>query len=240
MRVLLGNGDGGFQPSVSYPVGGPAAIGDINGDGKPDIVAGMGVLFGNGDGSFQPLLALSTSYLDNVAVADFNGDGRADIVSSVVGVILGAGRGQLRFTAQPAGGIVGQALPPVVVEVQDPSGNGIMSYAATFVTLTSTPAGVSETVTPVNGIARFSNIFFPAPGSYTMTATSPGLNAVTSQPVQIVSAAGGDEVPRGKCSVATTRHSFGEGWFFVARDSQRVSMSLGTIRRAMKSGTFTP
>jgi hypothetical protein len=44
--VLLGNGDGTFQPAAFYPVapeGGPLAIGDFNGDHKPDITMGNAV-----------------------------------------------------------------------------------------------------------------------------------------------------------------------------------------------------
>ena len=40
MGLMLGNGDGTFQPLLSYPVGGyVAAVADLNGDGPPDIVA---------------------------------------------------------------------------------------------------------------------------------------------------------------------------------------------------------
>ena len=63
VSVLLGNGDGTFQPQVTYAVGlGPDAIvaGDFNGDGRTDLAVANGsdgtvsVLLGNGDGTFQP------------------------------------------------------------------------------------------------------------------------------------------------------------------------------------------
>src|SRR5580692_1987189 len=59
VSILLGNGDGTFQPHVDYPVGSPTgvAVGDFNGDGKPDLAVANGdsvaILLGNGDGTFQ-------------------------------------------------------------------------------------------------------------------------------------------------------------------------------------------
>ena len=103
--LMLGNGDGTFQtPIVIYPAGtGALAVGDFNGDGKPDLfLSGTNsfVLLGNGDGTFQQPLPVAGSG-GSALVADFNGDGKADVAingSSVTTVMLGNGDG----TFQPA------------------------------------------------------------------------------------------------------------------------------------------
>jgi hypothetical protein len=95
VSVLLGNGDGTFQPAVSYDAGGRNAdsvvVTDVNGDGKPDLVVGtffyyVGVLLGNGDGTFQPVVTyLGQTNIASVAVGDFNGDGKPDLVATTSG-----------------------------------------------------------------------------------------------------------------------------------------------------------
>jgi hypothetical protein len=59
--VLLGNGDGTFQPAVTYTAGTTypysVMVGDFNGDGKKDILvvnadSTVSVLLNNGDGTF--------------------------------------------------------------------------------------------------------------------------------------------------------------------------------------------
>ncbi len=89
--VLLGNGDGTFQPAVTYSSGGDYAtfvtVADVNQDGKPDLVVtnantgSVAVLLGNGNGTFQPAVTYSYTgaYPFGVAVADLNGDGKPDL-----------------------------------------------------------------------------------------------------------------------------------------------------------------
>jgi hypothetical protein len=103
ISVLLGNGDGTFQPKVDYSVGrGPVVVmaSDFNKDGKLDLVtandtgSSVSVLLGNGDGTFQAHSDyLAGSFPHWVAVADFNGDGYPDLVvtnegSNNVGIFL--------------------------------------------------------------------------------------------------------------------------------------------------------
>lgn len=101
VAVLLGNGDGSFQPAVLYGSGGQdadaVAVADVNGDGKLDILAAncgvanevgpcpihgvLGVLFGRGDGTFEfPVTYNSLSASRSLAVADVNGDHKPDIL----------------------------------------------------------------------------------------------------------------------------------------------------------------
>jgi hypothetical protein len=117
VMVFLGNGDGTFQNPLSFPVGkSPVfiAVGDLNGDGKQDLVVANGdgtlsTLLGNGDGTF----GLARNFLEGgtpvwVAIADFNGDGRADLAVadlSNVAVFLGNGDGTFQTPHNFASGI---------------------------------------------------------------------------------------------------------------------------------------
>ena len=101
--VLLGNGDGTFQPTVVLDSGEPfttwLALADVNEDGKLDILVPSlsdvtGLLLGNGDGTFQSPSTLNLSAF-RLAVADVNHDGKPDLLaatrSSYIGVSLHIG-----------------------------------------------------------------------------------------------------------------------------------------------------
>ena len=100
VAVMLGNGDGTFQPAVTYPItsggsgaSGALAIADFNKDGHPDVaVLGdnngtLYILLGNGDGTLQPPAGYpsntDTGAASAIAVGDFNGDGHLDVVAAV-------------------------------------------------------------------------------------------------------------------------------------------------------------
>ena len=109
------------------------AIGDLNGDGKPDLVVAnynsstVSVLLGNGDGTFGPKTDYGTgSYPQSVAIGDLNGDGKPDLVtanynynSGTVSVLLGNGDGTFGPRTDYATG-----FDPHSVAIGDLSGDG--------------------------------------------------------------------------------------------------------------------
>jgi hypothetical protein len=94
VSVLLHDtsGLGSFHTAVNYASGSYTnfvAVGDLNGDGRPDITAaineGVCILFQNpaNPGAFLPAIRLPLpSRISSVAIGDLNGDGRADLVAT--------------------------------------------------------------------------------------------------------------------------------------------------------------
>jgi hypothetical protein len=120
--VLLGRGDGTFQPPLEYRTGDfhtdnlSLAVADVTSDGHLDVVAhgpGQGwqiaVLPGKGDGTFAPQITSGVTDVTQTStlVADFTGDGKLDVAAviktgneDIAGgdVLLHRGDGTGRFT----------------------------------------------------------------------------------------------------------------------------------------------
>jgi hypothetical protein len=140
VSVLLGNGDGTFQPFVSYSAGnqtpGYITTADLNGDGKTDLVTAnyastgafannsISLLPGNGDGTFGTARVYYGGMAPAaVAVGDFNGDGKQDVVSANDGGSVGT---VAYFQGNGDGTVVASEGLPITVR-NAASWNGIES-----------------------------------------------------------------------------------------------------------------
>jgi hypothetical protein len=141
VMVLLGNGDGTFQPPVSYYAKDPSnvAVGEFRtGSGILDLAVtdrndnSVSVLLGNGDGTFQPSVSYpigDSSIYPAIAVGDFNQDGNLDLVATnfggnTVSVLLGNGDGTFQAPTSYAVG-----TQPDQIAVGDFNGDGYPDLA---------------------------------------------------------------------------------------------------------------
>jgi hypothetical protein len=138
--VLLAQASGGLAPPTFYATGANSqpvgvAIGDVNADGRPDVVTAnylgntVGVLLAQASGGFGPASSYSAgvnSLPEAVVIVDVNGDGRADLVTAnsgddVAGVLLGQATGGFAPVASYS---CGANTGPRRVAVADVNGDG--------------------------------------------------------------------------------------------------------------------
>ena len=129
VSVLLGVGNGDFQEAPQSPIAVGTtpvwiAVGDFNGDGKPDLAVAnvnsdtVSVLLGNGDGTFQAAQTFAVGDgPTSVTAGDFNRDGVQDLAtgnwfSGDVSVLLGIGNRTFEQPASLPSGV--SVISPVV------------------------------------------------------------------------------------------------------------------------------
>src|SRR5690349_20886523 len=105
VSLWLGDGAGGYGARTDFVTAmtgsntSSVAIGDMNGDGRPDLIVvnsnvdSIVVLLGNGLGGFAPRLTYWAGTFTSptgLAVADLNNDGKLDVVTtnSAVGAVV--------------------------------------------------------------------------------------------------------------------------------------------------------
>ncbi len=121
--VLLGQSGGGLSSTVSYSIGQPLLLEDLNGDGLTDAVTSNAVLLGQAGGGFSPPQNYGTGGNNAAVIGDVNGDGRTDIVTtSLFGSVY-------VFHGQSGGGFISAGSyavgdKPMAVAARDVNGDG--------------------------------------------------------------------------------------------------------------------
>ncbi|HEX8190360.1 MAG TPA: FG-GAP-like repeat-containing protein, partial [Pyrinomonadaceae bacterium] len=152
VSILLSKGVGGFEAPRSVHTASQSrdvAVGDFNGDGKPDVVAvnfaqtnNVLIYLGDGAGNLSPLSAFSTGggNPSKVVVADFNGDGKPDLAvshesGSLIAILLGKGNGLFGASAfyNGSGGLYLSGSERIVAGDFDNDGKQDLATASSFV-----------------------------------------------------------------------------------------------------------
>jgi hypothetical protein len=235
VALFLGKGDGTFTAQSNFqlvngantfyqPV--DAAIGDLNGDGIPDLIVGTDdqvptsfhqgivVALGNGNGTFQtPNLFLSSPQTGpdpmGVQLIDLNRDGKLDVIAAnykngTVAVLYGKGDGTLYDPVEYV-----SSLEPLGLALADVNGDGAID---------------AITAGDGNGFSGV-NVLLNASGDST-SANSSTNPSVAGEPVTFTATVAGSKV-RGVTTVPTGTVTFFDGTTVIG---QPVPLASGVAQ----------
>jgi hypothetical protein len=188
------------------------AVGDVNGDGKPDVIVAndsldgnegsVNVFLGKGDGTIQggDTWLSGGQYATSVVVADVNGDGKPDLLVTVacgtcftgsVGVLLNVSSGSTATTTAIASSSNPSVFGQPVTFTATVTGQGSVTPTGT-VTFYNSTATLGTGTLNGSGVATYTTSSLAA-GQYLMTATYGGdasnFGSSSSVLTQVVNAA---------------------------------------------------
>ncbi len=234
VTILLGNGDGTFTQAPGSPL--PVernctgvAVGDFNGDGKPDLAAAswghmdVDIMLGNGDGTFTaaPSVPLGVRPF-SLAVGDFNADGRLDFAAGngdygTLSILLQQPLAKAAFSPSAVSftdQVVNTTSTARTVTVTN-SGSGNLIFGASAVATSGTNAAdfklatdsCSNTTVAPNGTCSVSVTFGPtATGSASATLSFTDNAPGSPQTVSL----SGTGISAGLASLSANSLNFGE------------------------------
>jgi hypothetical protein len=251
VSILLGNGNGTFAPPQVFAARGtdstftPSSlvVGDVNGDGRADLVVNLiggedsvvsqlGVLLGHGDGTFgAPILNSPQGGEDgDLALGDFNHDGRLDVavgghaaLPDGLTVFTGNGDGTFGVPFQSPLRFSTGGSDPLSVAAADFNGDGLVDLVAanassgTVGVLVNTDAPVADAPTTTTLSTSTANAVVGQIETLMATVTTP-----INTPIGTVFFRDGDTL-LGSATLDETGHATLQTSLFVGNHSLTAS-----------------
>ncbi len=190
--------------TVGSPVAAPPSVkvSDASGNGVSGVNVTFSITAGGGTSSPASPTTIATNASGVAALTSWTlgtTAGTNTVTAAATGLIgspvsftgtgtVGAAT-QLVITTQPSGAASGTAFTvQPVIAIRDASGNTVTSSSAAVTVAIATGTGTlsgTSTVNAVNGVATFTNLALTGNGAHTLSFTSAGLSAATSNAISV-------------------------------------------------------